>query len=60
MKSIPLWRRSIYLFFAPLFIFVWMIFHPKLVWAQAKKGWNDTSACTGDCNQGRNCNCEKQ
>ena len=20
--------------------------------------WNATSACTGDCNQGRNCNCK--
>jgi hypothetical protein len=23
----------------------------------AFNAWNETSACTGDCNQGRNCTC---
>ena len=60
MDYIPLWRKAVYTFFAPLFILVWVIFHPKLFWAEAKRTWNEPSACTGDCNQGRNCDCKNR
>jgi hypothetical protein len=57
MQHIPLWRKAIYTLFAPLYIFVWMIFHPKLVWQQAKKEWPLPSSCNQDCYQGRRCDC---
>jgi hypothetical protein len=40
MIDIPIWRRAIYAFFAPLFILCWVIMNPKKVWAQAKKEYN--------------------
>jgi hypothetical protein len=38
--TIPFWRKSVYLFFAPLIIGWWCIRNPRLVWAQAKKEYN--------------------
>jgi len=59
MKIIPLWRKAVYAFFAPLFFLVWMIFHPKLVWIEAKREWNKRgTSCKQDCNQGRACTCK--
>ena len=37
--EISLWRKSVYMFFAPLFILGWCIMNPKKVWEQAKKDW---------------------
>lgn len=31
----------------------------KIACVIAINAWNAKSACTGDCNQGRNCNCGK-
>ena len=55
MNNIPLWRKVIYTIIAPFYIFVWSIFNIKKVWAEAKR-----SACTSDCNQGRNCICRNK
>lgn len=32
----------------------------KIMCTLAINAWNATQNCTGDCNQGRNCNCEKK
>jgi hypothetical protein len=58
MNDIPLWRKALLIIAAPFIIGAWCIMHPRKVWEEAVASWNTPSACTGDCNQGRNCTCQ--